>query len=90
MRMRLFGCVPGARSQLRPARRLAIASTEAVIERQNSSLHIIAIGRLWTDPRTKAYMAKRIAEGHSKLEIIRCLKRYIAREARPASPCSLH
>ena len=25
-------------------------------------------------------MAKRIAEGHSKLEIIRCLKRYIARE----------
>ncbi len=46
----------------------------------NSSLHIIAIGRLRTDPRTKAYMAKRIAEGHSKLEIIRCLKRYIARE----------
>ena len=25
-------------------------------------------------------MAKRIAEGHSKLEIIRCLKGYIARE----------
>jgi len=25
-------------------------------------------------------MAKRIAEGHSKLEVIRCLKRYIARE----------
>ena len=46
----------------------------------NSSLHIIAIGRLWTDPRTKVYMAKRIAEGHSKLEIIRCLKCYIARE----------
>lgn len=46
----------------------------------NSALHIIAIGRLRTDPRTKAYMAKRIAEGHSKLEAIRCLKRYIARE----------
>jgi hypothetical protein len=43
-------------------------------------LHIIAIGRLRTDPRTKAYVAKRIAEGHSKLEAIRCLKRYIARE----------
>ena len=46
----------------------------------NSALHIIAIGRLRTDPRTKTYMAKRMAEGHSKLEAIRCLKRYIARE----------
>jgi transposase len=46
----------------------------------NSALHIIAIGRLRTDPRTQAYVAKRIAEGHSKLEAIRCLKRYIARE----------
>jgi len=46
----------------------------------NSALHIIAIGRLRTDARTKAYMARRIAEGHSKLEAIRCLKRYIARE----------
>jgi transposase len=46
----------------------------------NSALHIIAIGRLRTDPRTKAYVAKRTAEGHSKLEAIRCIKRYIARE----------
>jgi transposase len=46
----------------------------------NSALHIIAIGRLRTDPRTQAYVQKRIAEGHSKLEAIRCLKRYIARE----------
>src|SRR6478672_5644315 len=46
----------------------------------NSALHIIAIGRLRTDPKTKAYVAKRVAEGHSKLEAIRCLKRYIARE----------
>jgi transposase len=46
----------------------------------NSALHIIAIGRLRADARTKAYVAKRIAEGHSKLEAIRCLKRYIARE----------
>jgi transposase len=46
----------------------------------NSALHIIAICRLRTDPRTKAYVARRIAEGHSKLEAIRCLKRYIARE----------
>lgn len=46
----------------------------------NSALHIIAIGRLRTDPRTQAYVEKKIHEGHSKLEAIRCLKRYIARE----------
>lgn len=46
----------------------------------NSALHIIAIGRLRTDERTKAYVARRIAEGHSKLDAIRALKRYIARE----------
>jgi transposase len=46
----------------------------------NSALHIIAIGRLRTDPRTQAYVARRMAEGHSKLEALRCLKRYIARE----------
>jgi len=41
---------------------------------------IIAIGRLRTDPRTNVYVARRCAEGLSKLEAIRCLKRYIARE----------
>ena len=46
----------------------------------NSALHIIAIGRLRTDQKTKDYVAKRIAEGHSKLDAIRALKRYIARE----------
>jgi transposase len=46
----------------------------------NSALHIIAIGRLRTDARTKAYVNKRVSEGHSKLEAIRCLKRCIARE----------
>ena len=46
----------------------------------NSALHVIAIVRLRTDPKTKAYVAKRIAEGHSKLDAIRALKRYIARE----------
>ena len=39
-----------------------------------------AIGHLRTNDRTKAYVARRIADGHSKLEAIRCLKRYIARE----------
>ena len=35
------------------------------------------------DPATKAYVARRTAEGRTKLEIIRCLKRYIARELYP-------
>ena len=46
----------------------------------NSALHIIAIGRLRTDQRTKHYVARRLAEGHSKLDAIRALKRYLARE----------
>jgi uncharacterized protein YydD (DUF2326 family) len=32
------------------------------------------------DERTRSYVAKRTAEGETKKEIIRCLKRYIARE----------
>lgn len=46
----------------------------------NSALHIIAIGRLRTDQRTKDYVARRIAQGHSKLDAIRAVKRYLARE----------
>ena len=32
------------------------------------------------DPRTRDYVTRRTAEGLSKPEIIRCLKRYLARE----------
>jgi transposase len=46
----------------------------------NSALHIIAIGRLRTDTRTQEYVQKRRSDGLSKLEALRCLKRYIARE----------
>lgn len=46
----------------------------------NSALHTIAIGRLRTDTWTKDYVARRVAQSHSKLEAIRCLKWYIARE----------
>jgi transposase len=47
----------------------------------NRALHLAAICRLRLCPRTRAYAARRKAEGLSKREIIRCLKRYIAREA---------
>ena len=46
----------------------------------NSALWTIAMTRLAHDPRTKAYAARRTTEGKTRKEIIRCLKRYIARE----------
>jgi transposase len=46
----------------------------------NRALYLIATGRMAWDPRTRAYVARRTAEGRSKREIIRCLKRYITRE----------
>lgn len=48
--------------------------------RANSALHMVAISRMRKDERTKAYVARRLAEGLTKREIMRCLKRYIARE----------
>jgi transposase len=49
----------------------------------NNALWVIAIGRMARDPDTRTYVARRTAEGRSKKEIIRCLKRYIAREIYP-------
>jgi len=46
----------------------------------NSALWSIVITRMGSDPRTRAYVARRLAEGRSKSEIIRILKRYVARE----------
>jgi transposase len=41
---------------------------------------MIVISRMRLDPRTKAYVTRRLAEGRSKREVMRCLKRYVARE----------
>jgi transposase len=46
----------------------------------NAALWRIVITRMSSDPRTRAYVARRTAEGRSKGEIIRILKRYVARE----------
>ncbi len=46
----------------------------------NCALYQIAIGRMHTDARTKTFVAKKIAEGKTKKDAIRCLKRYITRE----------
>ncbi len=46
----------------------------------NQALWRIVMVRLSWDERTQAYAARRTSEGLSKREIIRCLKRYVARE----------
>ena len=46
----------------------------------NAALYRIVVVRLRHDLRTQAYLRRRTAEGMSKVEVIRCLKRYVARE----------
>jgi len=61
----------------------------------NRALWVIAIVRMASDPSTQSYVKRRTQEGLSKKEILRCLKRYIARQlyrllliplAAPATP----
>jgi hypothetical protein len=60
----------------------------------NKALHMIAISRMTFDPETIEYVQKRQAEGRTKKEIRRCLKRYLARRiyrtlnAATPTPCS--
>jgi transposase len=46
----------------------------------NRALHLICVVRMRVDERTRRYVGRRSAEGKSKQEIMRCLKRYLARE----------
>jgi transposase len=46
----------------------------------NHALWRIVFTRMGSEPRTRAYVARRIEEGRSKPEIMRVLKRYVARE----------
>jgi transposase len=46
----------------------------------NCALYRVVIVRLRHDHRTQEYMARRLAEGKTKKEVLRCLKRYVARE----------
>jgi transposase len=45
----------------------------------NRAIHIIALTRARTDPATRAYLNRKHAEGKTKREAIRCLKRHLAR-----------
>ena len=46
----------------------------------NEALWRIVLVRMSTEPRTRSYVTRRTLEGKSKREIMRCLKRYVARE----------
>ena len=49
----------------------------------NRALHLLAVRRMGWDPATRADVQRRTAEGLSTPEILRCLKRSIARELYP-------
>jgi transposase len=49
--------------------------------RLNSAVHMATISQEIHDSETKAYIAKRLAEGKTRKEIRRCLKSYIIRRA---------
>lgn len=46
----------------------------------NRAIHIIAVNRMRRNEKTQSYITKRIAQGKTKAEAMRCLKRYIVRE----------
>ncbi|MER8162798.1 IS110 family transposase [Streptomyces sp. NPDC094472] len=46
----------------------------------NSALYTIVLARLRWETRSRSYVERRIAEGKTRREAIRCLKRYVARE----------
>ncbi len=52
----------------------------------NAALWRIAMVRLSSDPTTREYVARRQTEGKTKIEAMRCLKRYIACEVYNALP----
>ena len=57
----------------------------------NRALFSITLSRMATHQPTKDYVERRTKDGLSKREIMRCLKRYIARELFPSSsPHSTH
>jgi transposase len=74
---RLCGVAPQPASSGRSTRhRLSRSGDRAA----NNALHMVVITRMRQEPRTLAYVQRRTTEGRTKREIIRCLKRYLARE----------
>ena len=45
----------------------------------NRALYLVAVTKQRCDPATRAYIARRVAEGKTEREAIRCIKRFLAR-----------
>jgi transposase len=58
--------------------------------RANNALWVIALTRLRDDPRTRAYAERRTKQGKTTKDILRCVKRYLARELLPLLKADLH
>jgi transposase len=56
----------------------------------NNALWVIALTRLRDDPRSRAYAERRTKQGKTTKEIMRCLKRHLARELFPLLKADLH
>ena len=81
---RLCGVAPQPASSGRTTRRHRLSRSGD--RNANSALYLVVITRLRRHDATRAYVERRTAEGLSKREIIRCLKRYVAREIYSALP----
>jgi transposase len=73
---RLAGCAPIPASSGQTVRYRLDRSGD---RRLNRALHMILVTRSRAHPQTIAYIDRRIQEGKSRREAIRCLKRYLAR-----------
>ena len=74
-------CAASHRSRPEQARRAdESGSTTAATGNANAALYQIVLTRMSSDPETRNYVRRRRAEGLSTREIMRCLKRYVARQ----------
>jgi hypothetical protein len=55
-------------------------NTDRLRSEASRALHVVVHSRMQHDPRTCAYVQWRTGQGLSRREIMRCLKRYVARE----------
>jgi transposase len=76
-------CAPPPRSPPPRGKSPATGPSPGGDRQANHALYRIVITRMSSHPPTRAYVARRTKEGLSKKEIIRCLKRYVAREVYP-------
>lgn len=76
-------CAGPPRSRTRPGRTNRHRLNRGGDRHANSALWTIVLVRMGSHPPTQAYVERRTAEGLSKPEIMRCLKRSVARELFP-------